>query len=300
MDRLDAYRMFAAVAELASFTDAARREGVTPAQASKRIAWLEETLGARLLERTTRSVALTTAGAAFLEQVKPVLAELDAIEDCLRADHAAASGPIRVTAPEVFGRAEVLPATMDFMRANPGVTARLQCTDRFVDLIEEGFDVAIRIGELKDSALVARRLGLLRFAVVASPAYLKARGAPNTLADLANHEIVGDLNLPIARRWVFDTAEGPQEVRLQGRLETNGLDAAREAALAGWGIACAPLILCANDLAEGRLHALLPQARIRPAPIWAVRPQARLTPARLRLYIDHLTAWFANRPTVAG
>ena len=203
MDRIDALRLFCSVAELGSFTKAADREGMTPGAASKQITALEERLQARLFERTTRSVRLTDAGEALLDRVRPWLAEYDGLEQGVADARSAPAGVLRVAAPVDFGARRLMPLITQFMKDWPGVEVRLSLADRMVDLVNEGFDVGIRIGNLPDSALIAKRLAPASMAVVASPDYLARAGTPRHPAELAQHEIVIDRNKPASQLLKF-------------------------------------------------------------------------------------------------
>src|ERR1700761_2499145 len=187
MDRFDEITAFAAVADARSFTQGARRLGVSSAQVSKLVARLENRLGARLLNRTTRDVSLTDTGRAYLERARSLLEDFEALEGSVR-DQGGPKGLLKISAPFSFGASQLTPALLDFAAAYPEVSLEVASTDRMVNLVEEGFDVAVRIGVLSDSSLVARRLAPVRFVTCASPAYLQRAGEPRSLEDLAGHE----------------------------------------------------------------------------------------------------------------
>lgn len=294
MDRIEAMRLFAAVAEHGSFSEAARRAGVSPAHVSKAVAKLEGHLGARLLERTTRSVALTAEGAAYLDRLGSVLSELDALEEGVRASHAAPAGVLRLSAPVAFGARRLTPVLLDFLDAHPGVEARLSLNDRMVDLVDEGFDLAVRIGVLPDSSLIARRLAPARLILAARP--------DNPAVDIAHpdglsgHACVMDMNYPTPRRWRFSNGAETVEAAVGGRLQVNNAEAALEAALQGRGAVLTPSFVAADAIAEGRLVRLLPGWEPEHRDIWAVFPQNRLLAARVRLFVDHLVGAFGEEP----
>src|SRR5436190_5046493 len=208
MDRLDEIRAFTAVAEAKSFTQGARKLDVSPAQASKLVARLESRLDARLLNRTTRDVSLTDTGQAYLERARELLEGFDALETSVR-DQGGPSGTLKVSAPVSFGKGQLTPALLDFAAAYPAVAIDVAFADRVVNLVEEGFDVAVRIGHLTDSSLVARRLAAVRMVTCASPDYLAREGTPAVLEDLARHEAILDTNTRDATVW----AVGPQSGR---------------------------------------------------------------------------------------
>lgn len=238
MDRIDEWRLFAAVAARKSFAAAARAEGRSPQAVTRSIAALEQRLGTRLLNRTTRSVSLTGEGERTLERCRRVLAEFDALEQPGDRD-AALRGTLALTAPELFGRLHVLPVATDFLTRHPAVDLRLTLVDRVVSLAEEGIDLAVRIGALPDSALIALPLGQVRMVVCASPDYLARAGTPRALADLAGHACISFAGAsPIADRWSFAGAGGRREqsVAVRPRLVVSAAEAAIDAAAAGLGL----------------------------------------------------------------
>ncbi len=294
MDRLEAMRVFALVAELGGFSDAARRLDVSPAHVSKAVAKLEAHLGVRLLNRTTRRVSLTSAGSAYLDRARGVLAEFDALEEGVRAAHAEPAGLVRVSAPIVFGAREVTPLVLSFLEAYPRVDVRLSLADRMVDLVDEGFDLAVRIGNLADSSLVARRLAASSVVLVAArghPALTTVR-AP---ADLEAQACVVDTNISSPQRWVLERDGEVVDVRVNGRLWVNSAEATRQAVLAGFGVGLLPGFVADVDLEAGRLAPVLPEWRPSARDVWAVFPQNRMLAARVRLFIDHLADGFAQR-----
>jgi len=294
MDRIDALRLFSSVAELGSFTQAAEREGMTPGAASKQITALEGRLQARLFERTTRSVRLTEAGAALLDRVRPWLAEYDALEEGVADARSAPAGLLRVTASVDFGARQLMHPIATFMALWPGVEVRLSLVDRMVDLVEEGFDVGVRIGNLDDSALIARRLAPACMSLVASPAYLAARGSPQHPSELAAHDIIIDRNKPAPQQLKFTRGSEEVDVRVSGRLTLNGASAAVEAAAAGVGIACSPRYAAEAALADGRVLPLLPDWDPDHRNLWAVFPSSRYLTHRVRLFVDHLAEHFTE------
>ena len=295
MDRIDALRLFRSVAELGSFTKAADREGMTPGAASKQITALEERLQARLFERTTRSVRLTDAGEALLDRVRPWLAEYDGLEQGVADARSAPAGVLRVAAPVDFGARRLMPLITQFMTDWPGVEVRLSLADRMVDLVNEGFDVGIRIGNLPDSALIAKRLAPASMAVLASPDYLARAGTPRHPAELAQHEIVIDRNKPAPQLLKFLQGEDEVEVRVNGRLSLNGAIAAVSAASAGVGIACSPRWAAEDALAEGRVVEILADWDTEHRFLWAVFPSSRYLAHRVRLFVDFLAEQFPER-----
>jgi DNA-binding transcriptional LysR family regulator len=292
MDRIDALRLFSAVAELESFTRAADRLGLTPGAASKQIAALEERMQARLLERTTRSVRLTDAGQALLDRVEPWLAEYEEIENGLAAEQAAAAGVLRVSAPVDFGAERLVEPVTAFMARWPSVEVRLDLSDRMVDLVDEGYDLGVRIGHLTDSSLIAKRLTEAPMAVVGGPAYLAAAGAPEHPNDLSRHDCIIDRNKPAPNLWRFQRGADQVEVKVKGRMSLNGARASVAAACAGAGIACSPAWAAADAIKEGRVVELLTDWSADDRDLWAVFPSNRYLAHRVRLFVDHLADWF--------
>ncbi|MEO0035871.1 MAG: hypothetical protein RLZZ501_1894, partial [Pseudomonadota bacterium] len=277
MDRLAALTAFAAVAEAGSFAAAARRLGRSTSRLSRQVAELEAALGSRLLHRTTRALTLTEAGRSYHEQVARILAELDAADLSVGRLQAAPRGRLRVAAPMSFGVLHLAPALPAFLDRYPEIDLDMAMNDRFVDLVEEGFDLAVRIGRLADSSLVARRLAPLRRVLCASPAFLAAHGTPRTPDDLARLPCLGYSNLLPQEDWSFaDPVSGrPWPVRIKARLRVNNGDALRLAALAGVGLAPLPSFLVGPDLAAGTLVPLLDPYLRQEGAIHAVYPPAR-------------------------
>lgn len=287
MDAFKQIGAFVSVATRGSLSAAARAEGVTPAIIGRRLDALEARLGVKLMLRTTRKLTLTFEGQAFFEDCQRVLNDLANAEAAVSLGGVKASGQLRVSAPAGFGRRHVAPLVGAFMQANPEVTVSLDLSDRLVDLVNENIDCAVRIGELQDSSLVSVRLAEMRRMVVASPAYLVARGVPRTPADLAQHEC---LSLVQQRGWVFrDPESGAVETRkVGGRFACNDGAVLHEWALDGKGLAWRSLWEVGRDLDEGRLASVLDAWQAAPMGIYAVFPQRRHLPLRVRLFIDLL------------
>jgi DNA-binding transcriptional LysR family regulator len=282
MDRIDTWRLFAAVAEHASFAEAARRAGRSPQAVTRAIAALEASVGARLLARTTRSVALTDDGARYLERCRRVLADVDELD--ATPDTSAPHGVLSVTAPVLFGELHVMPIVSAYLARHPGVDVRLALHDRVVSLVEEGIDLAVRIGELPDSALRVRRVGEVRRVVCASPAYLRRRGTPRQPRELADHDVIAfTATTAIADRWTFATGA---PIRVRPRLIVNSGRAAIDAALAGLGIVRVLSYQVAPLLARRRLHAILVDHEPATLPIHLVTLPSPLVPARVSAFLD--------------
>jgi len=289
MDRLTAMAVYAAVCDANSFAGAARRLGLSPPAVTRTVVALESHLGVRLLQRTTRSLHLTEAGTRYLEHVRRVLAEVDTAEEIARGEQERPRGRLVISAPLIFGRMHVAALVRRYLTMYPDVIAELQLNDRNVNLIEEGVDVAIRMGTLDDSSLVARRLGTTRRVVVASPAYLAARGRPTTPADVEAHDIISFGPTHASRDWLFVDPQDPsRELRIgiAPRLATNSGDAAIDYAREGGGLVRALHYQVAPHIAAGELEIVLPDFERAPSPIHALYPSARLLPARVRAFVE--------------
>jgi DNA-binding transcriptional LysR family regulator len=295
MDRIEEIRAFVAVADGLSFAQAARRLGISTAQMSKLVARLEDRHGTRLLNRTTRDVSLTDAGRAYLAGARELLDLFDQLESSVN-DAGGPRGLLRLSVPVSFGAVEIGPALLDFAAAHAAVGLEVFFSDRAVKLVEEGFDAAVRIGNLADSTLVARRLSMSRIVTCAAPAYLDRHGAPRVPEDLAGHEMIIDLNP--ADPFVFSFGHGAarRTVRVDGRLRFAGAQACLAAARAGLGITRAPAFAAVDDLRAGRLRPLLCEFEPDPVPIHAVYPQTRHLAAKVRAFVDFLAARFAGEP----
>jgi DNA-binding transcriptional LysR family regulator len=290
MDRLRLMEVFIAVSDAGSLAAAAARLRMSPPAVTRAVAALEDRLGARLLNRTTRHLSLTEAGARYLEGARRLLAEFEAAERIAMGAAATPSGHLTVAASVTFGRMHVAPVLAAFLRAEPRVTASLLMADRMVNLVEEGIDVAVRIGVLPDSALVARHLGQTRRILVASPAYLARQGTPEWPADLRRHEVIAFSGLMPGREWRHVGEDGrAATIALTSRLEVNDAAVALAAAERGEGITPAFCYMAAAMVADGRLVIVLDRFTPPPTPIQLVYPQARLLAPKIRAFIDFAT-----------
>lgn len=280
-----------------SLSQAARRLGLTPMVASRRLAALEQELGVRLIHRTTRSLSLTTAGQAFLPHAQVILqAEADA-RAAVAAEKSGLTGRLRITVSAPFARRLITPLLPTFLQAHPGLSLELRTTEQLVDLAAEGIDLAIRLAPLRDSGLVARRLGVAQRRLFAAPSYLAARGRPDCLADLADHDALPLSDTP----WRFHIAgqEGESGRHPPSRITTGSMETLHALCLGGLGIACFSDWYVAPDLASGRLVPLpLRDATIAPLPLWAITPTARLVPPKVRLFLEALRRQLALEPTI--
>lgn len=298
MDRIGDLSLFLRVLDLGSITAAAHSLGLSVAVASQRLKRLEDGLGVRLLQRTTRSLHPTPEGLALAEQGRPLVEEFEALASGLRRAGSEVAGNLRVTMGATFGRMYVSPLLPEFMSRHPLVRVVAHLSDQTVDLVGDGFDLAIRIGELDDSSLVSRRIAANRRVLCASPDYLRRHGAPASPEELARHNCL--LLFDSHRRrdhWRLRHADGAEaEVHVAGRLESTLGELLRDAAVAGEGIALFSYWHVAADLREGRLLQVLPEWTIPETGIHAVTPQRRFVPPRVRAFADFLEAHFGDVP----
>lgn len=293
MDQIAQIEAFVSSATRGSLSAAARVAGVTPAMIGRRLDALEARLGVKLILRTTRKLSLTFEGQSFLEDCQRILNDLVNAETSVSLGSIRASGHLRISAPAGFGRRHVAPLVSSFMDAHPGVSVSLDLTDRLVDLVNEGVDCAVRIGELVDSSLVRRKLGEMRRVVIASPAYLETHGVPRKPADLSAHNC---LSLGQQRGWALRSSPGGEvtPVKVAGRFECNDGSVLHEWVLAGKGVAWRSLWEVGDDLRKGRLVSLLDEFAPPPMGIYAIFPQGRQLPLRVRLFVDQLKASYAD------
>jgi DNA-binding transcriptional LysR family regulator len=296
MDRLEAMRVFVRVAEMGSFSAVAQQQDVARSVVTRQIAALETHLGTKLIARSTRRLSLTSAGAAYLEKCREILPLVDAAEADMTAERQAPRGRIRLTLPLSFGVNRVMPLLGEFMAEHPEIGLELDFNDRRSNLIEGGFDLAIRISSRLDPGDVARKIGRSMSVVVASPEYIAKHGKPAHPRDLANHECFGYL-LASRSSWPFLIDGTEQWFPVSGRLEANNGDALLEAAQCGLGIARAPTFIAENAVRAGRLVMLLPGFASPELGIYAVYPGSRYVPHRVRVLVDFLAQRIGERPT---
>ncbi len=283
---------FAETAKHGSFATAARETGQAPSTLAKAVARLEAQLGVKLFHRTTRQVSLTPDGERLFQRCRRLLAEVDELQSEAAGVRESPTGTLRVDLPIVLGKRLVLPVLADLARRHPGLALDLRLHDAYADLVKEGIDVAVRVGELKDSSLVARRLGSQAMVLVASPAYLQARGTPRRLDQLAGHDALV-FRMPSTgkdRSWVFRRRGQPVELQPASRIRVSDGEGLVQAALLGMGVAQLPDYFVREEIARGDLVALLPNLAPAPLPISIVYPGARLVPLRVRVLIDALLA----------
>lgn len=293
MDRFGDLDVFAHVVTARSMSAAGRELKLSPAVISKRIRRLEDRLGVRLLQRTTRQLSLTEAGQGFYERVVAILGSIEESESWVSRGAGQARGTLRVSAPTSFGRMHIAPHLKPFLDANPMVNVELILSDAFVDIIGEGFDLAVRIADLRDSSLVAKRLAPNHRVLCAAPAYLDAHGVPQTLEELERHTLIAHN----ADQWRLEGPEGPVSVRVTGPLRTNSSEVVREALLAGLGIALRSTWDVGPELKSGALIRVLPAYSVgRRVAVYVVYPSRRHMEQKVRTFVDYLAELYGATP----
>ncbi|MEX2473831.1 LysR family transcriptional regulator [Marinobacter sp.] len=296
MDRIDAMRAFVTVVNEGTFTRAANRLGLSPQLVSKYVSQLEQHLAVRLLNRTTRRIHLTEAGTRYYQRAQQVLSDIDDMENQLDDLQAQAQGLLRISAPVSFAIRHMAPLLSEFQKAHPAVSIDLQLNDRKVDIVEEGFDIALRIGHLKSSSLIAKRLAPVRLVLCASPAYLKQHGTPERPEDLSNHDYLRysymDMNAGHGlQKWLQGSGRNhPREM-----VSNNG-DVLIEAAIAGAGIALQPTFITGAAIREGKLQVILPEHEPEPMALYAVYAHRQLLASKVRRFIDFIDGFFGDPP----
>ena len=288
--------MFAAVMETGSFAEAARRLGTSSGQASKLVSRLEADLGVRLLNRTTRALSPTEVGQAYYERIRAVIEELDALGEAVKNRSGSVSGRLKLTAPLSFGNKQLVPALVDFATRFPEVSLEVGFSDRVVNLVDEGFDAAVRIGHQSDASTVVRKLCESRIVLAASPAYLAQHGTPATPQDLGRHDCVVDTNFKDRDTWHFRLDSKPVTVNVRGSIYLSNADACVAAAEAGLGVTQVPSFVAGRAIHAGRLVPLLRGMEPPAVPVQAVYPPGRHLALKVRALVDFLAERFRGEP----
>lgn len=286
MDRLDAMEVFVRIVETGSFSSVARELGITQPTISKQLTALESHLKTRLLNRSTRKLSLTESGQAYYERCKRIIDDVREAESTLGRLQGSISGHLHINTSIAMGQIFLTPLLLKFQRQYPELSVELTLNDRFIDIVEEGVDVAIRIGRLAESNLVARKIGATRRAVVATPGYLQQNGRPRHPQDLARHNCLLYSYLSTGNEWLFQGPDGEIRVRVSGNFKSNNGHALREALLAGLGVAVTPDWLAHEGLRDGTIEAILPEFAPMPMDINAVFPSNRMLSAKVRAFVD--------------
>lgn len=296
MDKLTRLRAFCDVAEAGGFSRAARETGRSKALLSKYVRELEEELGVRLMNRTTRSLALTDSGQSYLRDVRDILGRLDALEDEIRDHHCDISGRLRISAPATFGQDFLSRSIIEFTAEHPGIELDLRLEDRFVDMVQEGYDVAIRISILNDSSLVARKLAPARFVTVAHPDVIAEHGVPDHPNVLQALPCILDATLVTPHIWHYSDGSSVTNVVVRGRVAVNSLSAIEEAAKQKLGFARLPLISVHRAIEDGDLQIVLADYECNEIGIHIVYPHRELMSRKVRAFIDFMVKWFRTSP----
>lgn len=290
MDTIECMRTFLTVAECGSFTKAAEQLSVSTNLVSKNVARLEQKLNVQLLNRTTRRVNLTEVGRSYMNDSRSLLEEFDRVEENAVKAHATPKGHVRVTAPVTFGEQYLAGMTADFLNKWQDISVELLLTDKYMDLIDEGLDLGVRIGHLADSSMIAKKLTDDPMVLCAAPEYLKKRGTPITPEDLKNHDCIIDSNLRSGSQWPFNINGEIKSFQVRGRLQVNSAQAAKNAAISGLGIILAPFHAVRNDIESKRLQPILKGFMQSKLGVYAIYPQNRHLATKVRLFIDFLAS----------
>lgn len=295
MDTLTRMRAFIDVVEAEGFSAAARKIGRSKALLSKYVRELEDELGALLLNRTTRQFSMTEAGHTYYKRASEIVREIDHLADTVRDSAGDVRGRIKLSAPRTFADAPIGRSLIDFAKAHPDIVLEIRLDDRIVDLVEEGFDVAIRITRLEDSTLIAKRLAPFSIRICASPDFLQKHGVPQRPQDVSSMPCVIDTNGRWHTNWPFTSPDGgTMSVAVSGPIEVNSPLAVRAAAVAGIGIAVIPDFIAQPEIESGRLVPVLDDFVLKGAGIFAVYPHRRYLPAKIRVFVDFLAQWFKD------
>jgi DNA-binding transcriptional LysR family regulator len=299
MDRLDCDRMLVAVVETGSFSKAADRLGTSSGQASKLVSKLEAGLGVQLLKRTTRALAPTEIGLAYCDHIKALLEDFDALDASVRNTSTTATGRLRLSVPMSFGTMQLTPALVEFAQSFPNIQLDVSFSDRVVSLIDEGFDLAIRIGNPRDSSLIVRKLCDMRVILTAAPGYLASRGEPTSPADLAVHDCIIDTNFREPFNWRFHSRNdsAATSIPVTGRLRFSNAESCLAAAEAGLGITRIPSFLAGQRFRDGLLKPLLTEFEDHPLGVNVIYPPGRHLASKVRLLVDFLAKRYRGEPS---
>ncbi len=296
MDTIDGMRTFVTAIAEGSFAGAAERLGMSPQLVSKYVGQLEQRLGVRLLNRTTRRISITEAGQAYYERCLYVLVEIDEMENTIGETTVAARGTLKINAPMAFGVSHLARAVAEYQREQPEVNVNLTLDDRVVDVVSEGFDLAIRIGRLAESSLVARKLAPIRLVVCGSPSYLSEHGIPATPEDLSAHHCLCYTYSSSHDHWLFEGCGKKYDIKIDGKFSANNGDAIREAAIVGAGLMLQPTFIVADDVREGRLQVVLEEFEIEELAAYAVYAHRQYLSGKVRTLVEFLLEYFGSPP----
>lgn len=297
MDTIDGMKAFAGVVESGSFTEAARRLGISTALASKYVRQLETRLGAQLLNRTTRSVSPTEVGRAYWERCSRIIGEFEELEDSVADQHGQPRGQLRIAGSRAFGEDMLVPAIGSFLERYPQISLDLQLDERMVDIVAEGFDMAIRVGDLADSSLIARRIAHYPYYICASPEYLAEHGAPNTPQDLLGHRCIINTGINPTNQWKFAINGQTSQVTVPATVRVNTARSTATLVKAGRGIGLCLYSTVQDDLESGRLVRVLRKFEAYDRSVYAVYPHSQHLSGKVRAFVEHLLTTFAEYRT---
>jgi DNA-binding transcriptional LysR family regulator len=295
VDKLTSMNVFVKVAKAGSFAGAARDLGISRAMATKHIMHLENELDTRLFNRTTRSLSLTEVGASYLERCQQVLLDVEEMESAVTHLQSEPRGILKISAPPVIGSTHIAPALAEFLGVNDDLSVEIILKGSHVDLIDEGVDIAIFLGKLQDTSLVARKLASSSLVVCGAPSYFDRYGIPEEPEDLVDHSCLVNWAIPPRDRWRFRGILGDREVKVTGRMQANVADPIRIAAVHGLGLVMLPKYIVGRDIEKGKLQVILEQYKIPPLEIHAVYPHRKYLSAKVRDFLDFLQDWLPQR-----
>jgi DNA-binding transcriptional LysR family regulator len=297
MDKYQEMRVFTAVVDAGSFVAAGNALGMSKAAVSREVSGLEQRLGVRLMHRTTRKLSITPEGEVFLARCRDILASIEASEAEISTRSVTASGLLKLSVPVSFGIRHLAPLWSEFLDRHPQVTLDVQLADRVIDLVDEGFDLAVRIARLQDSSLVSRRLASTRLVLCAAPSYLQRRGAPQHPSELTQHDVVGYSLMAMGDQWQFTGPQGPVSVKVRPRMWSNNGDTCIAAAIQGAGIQLQPTFLIEPHLANGQLVEILAQYRSVELGLYAVYPSRKFVLPKVRALVEFLSTKLSSPST---
>ncbi|MCK5889685.1 MAG: LysR family transcriptional regulator [Methylococcales bacterium] len=300
MDKLASMNVFVRVAKAGSFAGAARYLGISRAMTTKHIMSLENSLDTRLFNRTTRSLSLTEVGTAYLERCQQILVDIDETEEAITHLQSEPRGVLKISAPPVIGATHIAPALAEFLKLHQELSVEIILQGGHVDLIDEGIDIAIYLGKLEDTSLVARKLANSDLVVCGAPSYFKQHGIPQEPEDLLNHSCLVNWAREPRDRWKFKGVLGEREVRVTGRVQANVADPIRMAADDGLGLVMLPKYIVGRDIEKGKLRVVLEEYSIAPLEIHAVYPHRKYLSAKVRDFLDFLQEWLPQRIGMNG
>ena len=295
MDKLTAMSVFVSVAKAGSFVGGARELNISRAMATKHISQLEQFLGSRLFNRTTRSLSLTDVGINYLERSKTVLTEIAEMEDAITHLHTEPRGKLKISAPTVIGALYVAPAIAEFLSLHQDLSINLILQSHYGDLVDEGIDIALTFGALDDTSLIAKKMASSPLLVCGSPDYFSQHQKPLIPEDLMQHNCLVNWAIPPRNKWLFKGLEGEKKITVSGRMQANAADPIRIAAKKGLGLVMLPEYIVSKDIKKGHLEVVLNDYAIQPMNIHAVYPHRKYLSAKVRDFLDFLQAWMPNR-----